>query len=326
VSDPDRQSMRDAFLRDAGLDPTKATLLPADCSFRRYHRLSADKPALLMDSPPPTEDINPFIDLAEHLAALGFSVPSIGHRDRQNGFAVIEDFGDATYTRLLAAGADETALYDLAVDVLIALHHEVRATAIEVPAYDHQKLMTEAVLLTDWYMPYLTGQPTPDDVRDAYIAAWQQVFDALPDGPEVLVLRDYHVDNLMLIDDRDGVQACGLLDFQDAMIGHPAYDLMSLLEDARRDVADDLQCRLRARYADGCPDFATEAFDHWYVVLAAQRHAKVTGIFARQKMRDGKDVYLHHLPRVRRLLLKALRDPVLAPVSAWCEKYLPAAN
>lgn len=321
-----RQAKRDQFLRLAGYDPDAAKALPADCSFRRYFRLSGARPALLMDSPPPTEDINPFVDLATHLGTLGLSVPTIEHCDRENGFAVIEDFGDATYTRLLASGADEVALYELAVDVLIDLHHDACANQIDVPAYDTNKLMAEAVLLPDWYMPFLTDRKTPEDIRDDYMAAWQDVFSSLPEGePEVLVLRDYHVDNLMRLDGRDGVRACGLLDFQDAVIGHPAYDLMSLLEDARRDVSPELQISLRERYTRGCPRFATKAFDHWYVVLAAQRHAKVTGIFARQKLRDGKDVYLHHLPRVRSLMLDALRHEALAPVANWCEQHLPAA-
>lgn len=322
----DRTVAREAFLAQAGYRPADADLLPADCSFRRYYRLRGQAPALLMDSPPPGEDINPFIDVAEHLAALGFSVPTIQAQDREQGFAVIEDFGDATYTRLLAAGADERALYELAVDVLVELHNKPGATKINVPAYDRQKLMDEAVLLPDWYMPYLTGQETSSDVRASYVAAWAEVMASMPEGPTVLVLRDFHVDNLMRLDGRAGVRACGLLDFQDAVIGHPAYDLMSLLEDARRDVDEGLQSDLRARYREGCSALDGAGFETWYVVLAAQRHAKVTGIFARQKLRDGKDVYLPHLPRVRRLMLNALRDPVLAPVAGWCEAHLPPAD
>ncbi|MEQ8666892.1 MAG: phosphotransferase [Rhodospirillales bacterium] len=321
-----RAGARKAFLDGAGWGDAPVEALPGDASFRRYFRLGGEQPALLMDAPPDKEDVRPYIRIARHLVGMGFSAPAILAADEDQGFCVIEDFGDATYTRLLAAGHDERKLYDLAVDVLAALHGTENASAIDLPTYDEQRLLDEAGLLVDWYLPALTGEDTPAGVRESYLDAWRSVLQALPPGPETLVLRDYHVDNLMLIDGREGLSSCGLLDFQDAVIGHPAYDLMSLLEDARRDIDDDLRDHLRQRYAAARPEAASPDFEQWFTVLAAQRHAKVIGIFTRLKVRDGKPVYLPHIPRVLGLLRRALRHPALAPVAGWCTDHMPGSD
>ena len=140
-----------------------------------------------------------------------------------------------------------------------------------------------------------------------------------------LVLRDYHIDNLMLLDGRDGVAACGLLDFQDAVIGPVTYDLVSLLEDARRDVPEDLAAAMRERYLAGFPDLDRAAFDASYAVLGAQRNCKIVGIFTRLCLRDGKPLYLEHIPRVWRLIEQDLRHPALAPVASWLDRHIPPA-
>jgi len=323
VSTDERSGERDTFRTLSGWSGAPVEALPSDASFRRYFRLGDARTVLLMDAPPDLEDIRAYIDIARHLVKLGLSAPGIIHSDVRRGFAIIEDFGNATYTRLIEGGADPVPLYELAVDVLAHLHGQADAAAIDVPPYDETKLLEEASLLTDWYRPKLLGEATPHDVRAAYLDAWREVFRALPPGPETLVLRDYHVDNLMIVDGRDGVRRCGLLDFQDALIGHPAYDLMSLLEDARRDVPDDLAQALMARYVQACPFAAEPGFGNWFTVLAAQRHAKVAGIFVRLLVRDGKPVYLPHIPRVVRLLRRALEHDSLGPVKAWFERYLP---
>ena len=322
MNHPDRDDLRRAFLEKTGWGDASVDALPGDASFRRYFRLGGERPAMLMDAPPPHEDVRPFIAVARHLNALGLSAPAILAADDDLGFAVIEDFGDATYTRLIAGGADPEPLYELAVDVLAHLHTHDDAAAIGVPPYDESRLLEEASLLVDWYRPKLLGADTPEDVRASYLAAWSDVIRNLPAGPETLVLRDYHVDNLMIVDGRDGVGRCGLLDFQDALIGHPAYDLMSLVEDARRDVPDDLRARLLERYVSMYPAARAPGFEDWFSVLAAQRHAKVAGIFVRLLVRDGKAVYLPHVPRVVRLLKRALGAPPLAPVAAWFERHL----
>ena len=207
-----RETVIQAFLATHGWDGAARTPLAGDASFRRYERLRRhDGGALLMDAPPPREDVRPFARLARHLCALGFSAPAILAEDAAAGLLLIEDFGDATFTRLLAAGADERALYGMAVDVLVALHRLDPGTA--VPAglrpYDDEALLAEAFLLTDWYMPRVLGRPTPAAARHSYGRAWIEAFAALRDQPRTLVLRDYHVDNLMVLDDRAGIAACG---------------------------------------------------------------------------------------------------------------------
>jgi len=309
--------------------------LAGDASFRRYERISRNgRRAVLMDAPPPKEDVRPFVRLARHLLALGLSAPQILAEDPKDGFVLLEDLGDFTYTSVLAdpkLGPDEETLYRLAVDVLVHLHRRPNAIPPALPAYDEERLLTEAHLLTDWFMPATLGRVTPDADRRAYAEAWRPLFAALAESPPVLVLRDYHVDNLMWLPGRSGVAACGVLDFQDAVAGHPAYDLMSLLEDARRDIRPELIQTMKARYFRAFPALKTpgparDGFETAFAILAAQRHAKVIGIFTRLCIRDGKADYLLHIPRVWRLLQQALVHPALAGVRAWLDRHVPMAS
>ena len=319
-----RAAAIDRFLAATGWDGARQEPLPSDASFRRYVRLSAGpRRALLMDAPPPREDVRPWLAVARHLNALGLSAPRVEAADVENGLLLIEDFGDDTYTRLFAAGRSEGPLYALAIDVLAALRRHERATALGLPPYDERRLLDEVLLLTDWYLPAIRGAATPEPVRASYLDAWKQVLPAARGVPDTLVLRDYHVDNLMLLPDRDGIAACGLIDFQDALIGPVSYDLVSLLEDARRDIDPGLVAALRARYLAAMPEIDPEALDRSCAILGAQRHAKVIGIFTRLHRRDGKPVYLKHIPRVWRLLEGSLRHPALAPVRAWADIHIP---
>lgn len=312
------------FLQRHGWGNAEIKPLASDASFRRYYRLrDDDRRALLMDAPPGKEDIHAYVTLARHLLGMGLSAPKILALDELAGLAVIEDFGEDTYTRLLDGGADPVELYELAIDVLVALHSRDDATRVDVPSYDQARLLDEAALLVDWYLPAMTGVATSAVVRQAYLDAWQSVFEATPSASATLVLRDYHVDNLMILEGRSGVARAGLLDFQDAVIGFAAYDLVSLLEDARRDVPDDLARAMRERYRAALPGLAAETLGPWYSILGAQRHAKVAGIFVRLCVRDGKAVYLPHIPRVMRLLARCLAVPELAPVKAWFDIHMP---
>jgi N-acetylmuramate 1-kinase len=278
-----------------------------------------------MDAPPPHEDVRPFLAIARLLQALGFSAPAILAEDVAAGLLLLEDFGDATYTRLLAQGAAEEPLYALAVDLLVALHRDFDpAVAAHVPPYDDARLLNEAALLVDWYLPAVTGKPTAPALREEYLALWRRLLPLARAVPESLVLRDYHVDNLMLLSDREGVAACGLLDFQDAVIGPVTYDLVSLLEDARRDVPPELAAAMRARYLEAFPGLDRAAFDASYAVLGAQRNCKIVGIFTRLWQRDGKPQYLAHIPRVWRLIEGDVAHPDLAPLAAWLDRHIPA--
>jgi aminoglycoside/choline kinase family phosphotransferase len=298
--------------------------LAGDASFRRYYRLADGKRrAVLMDAPPPQENVGPFVTVAGLLRGVGFSAPEIFAEDRQLGLLLLEDFGDDTYTRLLTAGVDETALYTLAIDTLVALQRSI-ATPPDLPPYDIPRLLAEAELLIDWYAPAVLGKQLPPAVREEYLGLWANVLSlATPPNP-TLVLRDYHVDNLILLRDRPGVRSCGLLDFQDALCGPACYDLVSLLEDARRDVPPALRAAMTERYLAAFPGMERAAFLRSAAILAAQRNAKIIGIFTRLWRRDGKPQYLAHIPRVWKLLEDELREPALRLVAAWLDRYLPA--
>jgi aminoglycoside/choline kinase family phosphotransferase len=308
-----------AFLASSGWGDVAAVPLAGDASFRRYYRLVGDAGgAVLMDAPPPQEDVGPYIVVAALLCDLGFSAPEVLAEDRAEGFLLLEDFGDDTYTRLLDRGADEPTLYALAVDTLIALQHAVATRgAPTLPGYDTTRLLAEAALLVDWYMPLADG------LREEYLALWRAVLPLAMVSPPTLVLRDYHVDNLMLLPDRPGVAGCGLLDFQDAVSGPPSYDLVSLLEDARRDVAAPLRRAMTERYLAAFPELDRSDFLRSAAILAAQRNFKILGIFTRLWQRDGKPQYLAHIPRVRHLLEQDLRHPALAPIARWFDRHLP---
>lgn len=315
------------FAAAHGWAGTAVVPLAADASFRRYFRLNnGAKSALVMDAPPAKEDVRPWLRLARHLCALGYSAPRILAADEDAGLVLIEDLGDDTFTRLLERGMDEAALYELAIDVLIDLHRRPAAEAVPpgLPPYDDTRFLDEAALLTDWFLPAMGATPAPE-VRTAYLAAWRAALPAARKVRETLVLRDYHVDNLMLLPNRAGVARCGLLDFQDALRGPTAYDFVSLVEDARRDIADDLRAACRTRYLAAFPTLDAATFDAACAVLGAQRHAKVIGIFTRLRVRDGKAQYLGHIPRVWRLLERALPHAALGPVRAWFDACVPAA-
>ena len=317
-----RPELRHAFLAGAGYAASRLEALPMDASRRCYFRLP-QAGLLLMDSPPLHEPIAPFLTVALHLRELGLSAPHVLASDTKTGLALIEDFGQATYTRLLGMGYAEQPLYELAVDALVHLHQAPRALKVDVPAYDLDALLAEAALFIDWYAPLLVDKPTAEALRTPYLRLCGQLAEAVASRREALVLRDFHVDNLMRLDGQDGVKACGLLDFQDALIGSCAYDLMSLLEDARRDVPDSLRDHLLTRYLAQRPQVNAEQFNADYAVLAALRHAKVVGIFVRLAQRDGKQHYLAHLPRVIGLLDRALHTEALLPLRQFLDQQLP---
>jgi aminoglycoside/choline kinase family phosphotransferase len=313
------------FLAQAGWTGAERRKLAGDASFRRYDRLhQAGASAVLMDAPPPKEDVRPFLAIARLLQRMGFSAPRILAEDVEHGFLLLEDFGDNTYTRLIAEGADETQLYTIAIDLLIALHRRFDLRfAGTPPLYDETRLLAEVSLLVDWYLPAITGAPTPEPLRNEYLEIWRGLLPFAKGAPDTLVLRDYHVDNLMLLDGREGIASVGLLDFQDAVIGPASYDLVSLLEDARRDVPGPLGADMRDRYLAAFPSLDYDAFAASYAVLGAQRNSKIVGIFTRLCVRDGKAQYLPHIPRVWRLIEWDLRHPALASVAAWLDRHIP---
>lgn len=322
----DRNDQITDFLVAAGWGGASRAVLAADASFRRYDRiLSDDRRAVLMDAPPDKEDVQPFLMLARHLVGLGYSAPRVLAEELGAGLLLLEDLGDATFTRLLTAGEDESALYLMATDLLIDLHRRPvdRAVPIGCPDYDDARLLDEASLLPDWYVPQILGEPVSAAARADYLDIWKRAFVGARAVPNSLVLRDYHVDNLMRVAGREGIAACGLLDFQDAVRGPVTYDLVSLIEDARRDVSPDVTERVKEYYLAAFPTLDREDFARSLAILGAQRHAKVIGIFTRLCVRDGKAEYLGHIPRLWRLLEAACDHPSLFDMRAWLDHYIP---
>lgn len=297
----------EAFLARHGFGGATRTPLAGDASARRYERLSGGPaPAVLMHSPPQI-GVERFIHVAEWLHGCALSAPKVIAADASIGRLLLEDLGDDLFSRVLARGGDETLLYGAAVDLLLDL--QCRPPPPDLPAYDDAKLLAEALLLTEWY--------APDADAERYRALWQDLLPHVRVGAPCLVYVDYHADNLVWLPGRPGHRRVGLLDFQDARLGPPAYDLVSLLEDARRDVAPVLADAMIRHYLAARPDLEPEAFRTAYAVLGAQRNAKILGLFTRLAKRDGKSAYLALSPRVRAHLEHDLAHPALAPLRAW---------
>jgi len=302
-----------AFLDAHGWGGAQILPVAGDASFRRYFRaIEAGRQAILMDAPPPHEDPRPFIAVAEWLVERDFSAPAILACDLDQGLVLIEDFGDDRLREAVDASPDEElSLYAPAIDLLIRLRGE---PAGPVPPYDRAVLKREARLFVEWYCPAVGIVP---DLA-GWDAAWEAVFDHAIAGTPVTVLRDYHAENLMLVGPE---RSLGLLDFQDALAGHPAYDLVSLLQDARRTVDPAVEAAMLGRYCAAAD--AGEDFMNAYHVLGAQRNAKILGIFTRLWKRDGKPHYAAMCPRVWTYLERDLAQPVMAPVAAWFAANVP---
>ncbi|MBM08449.1 MAG: aminoglycoside phosphotransferase [Magnetovibrio sp.] len=316
------------FLKQYNWHTASRSPLANDASFRRYERLiKGETQVILMDAPPLKENVSSFIFISEFLSKLGYSTPKIYAADAKNGLLILEDFGDDTYTRILNSRSKKPTEYDLyaiAVDTLIDLHCRPPTETVPkgLPLYDENLLIEEVLLFTDWYIPAVLHHKISVDSRNSYIKAWRKVLSPVLNTEPTLVLRDYHVDNLIWLPERSGISACGILDFQDAVAGHPAYDLISLLEDARRDLTNDLRNEMMNRYLEAQKSFANKiepknAFTRDCAILAAQRHSKVIGIFTRLSIRDSKNDYLQHIPRVWALLTRALEHQALTPIANW---------
>ncbi len=323
-----REALIAAFLTRAGWGGAKRSLLAGDASFRRYDRLRhQDAGAVLMDAPPPMERVAPYVAIAHLLRDHDFSAPAILAADEANGLLLIEDLGDDTYSRLLEQGRDERALYELATDVLIEIRRRVRERGLEhLPEFDIARAFSEVSLLLDWYWPAHFGEPAPAGTRGQFEDAWRRVLPHLFDAGHNLTLFDFHIDNLLLLPGREGYRACGLLDFQDAVRGPVPFDLASLLEDVRRDVPVALADAMIQRYLAGHPDLDPDRFEGAYAVSAAERNTRIAGTFARLLKRDGKAHYQRFMPRVWRLIEGDLKHPLLAPVAAWFDRYLPPSE
>lgn len=345
------------FLREAGWTQATTEPLAGDASTRRYLRVRrGGDVAVLMDAPPkaetapcppeatPTERralgynatarlaasrIEAFVGVAGWLTDQGFAAPRVHAVDFARGYALLEDLGDNLFARAVPDGASEADLYGAAIDVQAALHRlsapalvEAHGAAWPVLTYDRMALMAETDLFVEWWAGRHLEADLPDAALDGWRAAWAGALDAAAPDKPVLTLRDYHAENVIWRPDQDGLGRVGLIDFQDALAGHPAYDLVSLLEDARRDVAPDLAEAMIARYLAATGADETR-FRSAYAALGALRNAKIVGVFARLAIRDGKPRYLDLIPRVARHLIGDLRHETMAPVRDWLARWLP---
>jgi len=354
----ERTAAIDAFLKESGWGAAARLPMPGDASTRRYIRLDqAGRKAMLMDQPQGAEapvasaaatpeerralgynavarlagaDVGRFVATANYLRSQGLSAPEIIAADLTRGLAIIEDLGDALYCDV-ADVSNEVELYAAAAEVLAALHRH-DAPSLLLPdktlhTYDETALLAEIDLLTEWFMPVAAGSSVSAEVTAEHRALWRDVLAATLTTPTVFVHRDYHAQNLMWLPRRKGLARVGLIDFQDAVAGSRAYDLISLVEDARRDVPPETAQATTAHYLatmkrQGTP-VDERAFRSQMAVMAAQRNAKIAGIFTRLYKRDGKPRYLGYLSRVWGYLNRDLEDPALAPLKAWYDRAIP---
>lgn len=315
------------FLKDIGWEGAEVTPLAGDASFRRYDRVVLrDQKAVLMDAPPEFEDTRPFVAVANYLCELDLAAPKIIASDLNQGFLLLEDLGDDLFKTVLEKDpTQEPALYKKAVDELILISKFEPPSKLpygegeyELKNYDMDLLLTEIFLFSDWYYPALTGKRLSFKKRQEYADLWKNVLAKVSRAKECLVLRDYHAENLLVLENGK----IGMLDFQDAVIGHAAYDLVSLLQDARRDVDPDTEEKMVNYMADKLGR-DKQMFKEHYAILGAQRDTKIIGIFARLFLRDGKDSYLKLIPRMWGLLERCFEHPVLVDIKNWMDREVP---
>ena len=332
----ERDAARAAFAESAGFDGDALVPLAGDASARRYFRAarrSDGAPAMLMDAPPETnEPITAFLAIGRWLNDAGFSAPETFEADVESGFALIEDLGDGVYAHLCdATPAIEAKIYAAATDILAALAAQRPPEVLEwnglehpLSPYDAAVFRREAELVLDWWVPAAAGAEVSADYRAEFLALIDQCADLAAGSPPVVTLRDYHAENLLWLPERPGMRAVGLLDYQDALSGVAAYDLVSLLEDARRDTSQALRNAMCDRFLDASGIRDRAGFAAAYAALGAQRNLKILGIFARLKARDGKAGYLSMTPRVWGHLQRDLAHPALTPLKAFIDARIPA--
>lgn len=326
-----RDEQRQKFITQNGWGDATVTALPGDASRRRYFRLTPPnrlaapgETRLVMDMPRhPEERFDEFILVANHLLRIGLSAPEVYAADAEHGFALIEDFGEDMYGHMLHRGHDPLPLYRAAIGAMAELQKKSSRADLALADYDTGAMSGEIGWFIDWYAPMLWGRVATTGERDEFFAIVRGVFDGLPPLAPTLLLRDFHIDNFMWLPDRPGVRACGILDFQDAKWGSPAYDLVSVLEDARRDIDPALARELYQQFLNLRPEIPPADFAAHYAAMGMLRHARILGNFIRLWVRDDKPRYLEFMPRVQRQFLNALEHPVAAPLRAWCAHYLP---
>ncbi len=356
----DRETLKRDFLAAHGLAEARRETMAGDASTRLYERLRLKdgKTLILMDQPPAAESepappdatpeeraakgynalarlaagrVDAFVAVAGYLKGRGFSAPEVIAFDVAAGLAVLEDLGDDLYATLIARGADPQPLYETAVDLQIALHAEPPPAVLSsegarwpLAAYDDLALKTYTELFLDWWPKYADLPPFPDQARADWETLCAPIRQVAERNAVVFAHRDFHAENLIWLPERTGLARVGLLDFQDAVKAHPAWDLLHLLQDARRDVAPELEAAMLGRYLAARPELDREGFLKDYRALAALNAARILGpIFARQVVHFGRPKYVAFMPRTWRYLERNLAHPDLAGLKAWFDRWIP---
>lgn len=317
-----RDAARFNFIQGSGWGEGEIIALKGDASFRRYFRLrkANGQSVMLMDAPPPHNDSAPFVTVARGLTAAGLSAPRVLVAAIEAGFLLLEDLGDLTYSRALAQGYSEAELYRAATQSCLAIQTRNLLDLKTLPDYDWELYRREIRLFTDWYLPS-QGVTLDESSQSEYEQIWRELLRPILAAPRVLVLRDFHVDNLMVLP-RDGVAGVGLLDFQDAVAGHRLYDLVSLLDDARRVVTVSV-VQSEAEYFRQQLGQEPAEFERDFALLSLQRNFKILGIFVRLAVRDGKPHYLEFIPHLWRLVGNRIDHPAAADLKNWLARHCP---
>ncbi|HEY1411736.1 MAG TPA: phosphotransferase, partial [Rhodopila sp.] len=305
-----RDDLIAVFLARNGFSTADVEPLAQDASFRRYLRIRGVRPAVLMDAPPP-EDVRPFLRIADHLRSAGLRVPAILAADEAHGLVLEEDLGDDLLSVLLDRDDSADGLLDAAIDALVLMQRAAPPDGL--PLWDAPTMAATAMgTLFDWWWPARFGSPAPQAAQDDIAAGLAATLEPVAAGPHGFVHRDFFAGNLLRLAD----QNIGIIDFQGAAIGHPAYDLVSLLQDARRDIEPDTRQHGLQRYLAARPELDATGFQAAFVACAAQRHLRVACQWVRLALRDNRPQYLAYGPRTWRLLEDALSQPAAAPLAA----------
>ncbi|MFT6559553.1 aminoglycoside phosphotransferase family protein [Sneathiella sp.] len=303
-----------AFIEKAGWKDAWRHALAGDASSRRYERLTQkDKTAILMVDPS-IETMDRFVRVTGLLHKMGYSAPEILTRQKDEGLLLLEDFGDRLFTQCIEQGAPATDLYRLAVDLLLDLR--TQKLPENLPYFSPSYVLNQNALFLDWFVSDVNGRPVPENARLFYQQIWQELMVELGSMEEVFLFRDFHAENMMHLEQRSGLKALGLIDYQDAMIGPAAYDLVSLLQDARRDVGAGLEQEMLTHYIEQS-GVDHNVFYRQYAIFGAHRALRILGIFTRLSKRDGKDRYQKFVPRVKSHLSRNLAHPDLLPLQHW---------
>ncbi len=324
MPDNKRDQLMQKFLHDSGWNTAEIRTMQEDASARKYYRLQkTNQTAILMDAAPPFEEVGEFARKAEIFSSYGLSIPQIYARNDANGFLLLEDFGSTSFAQAMRGGENSGELYRDAVAALVHTHLQSSAAAKKLPTLDDGRLVYLVSWMIEWYVPLVQPQTLSRTIRERFIELWVDAFKIMRAVPQHAIHLDYQFHNLMLLPGKTSFARCGILDFQDACYGPVTADLVMLLQDAREDVPVNVVRTGIEQYLHSFPQINRDDFMASYAVFAAHNAARILGLFARLKIRDGKGQYLRHMPRNLKYFMDNLDHPALAPIREWFDTHVP---